>query len=721
MDKVYEILRNGCNSVRNVFYTIGDGVDFFAKAFVNLKRARSENESLLPPPNPLADPQSRPVLSQPPTLAPSADEERPSKRRRLSVSAAPRTSLAPLTPLVPSSPFAPPILPAPATPSALPSTPFVLRRSSSGLPDALQAPTPPDLAFTSRSRFNAVTAARPPLYPSARQLILSRPSTHRHHQKRSSGQINIPPRRFSRLATPTSKPFRSPSMLRPPSRVPGPLLKESKVDAEAQHAKRPSFLPPRPSLTKTRRCGFGFAPMRPRHLRVPSASQSNGAPGPSNLQQIDIPSVQARPPVPANPAKDTQPEYSDSTDPERVLDQNILRQKASVSKERESERQSQDIALKIRQQNRYVKEQRFRRQALQRSVISRLSQHLPSEPTDTIERPPPYGSQFEINYYEDVEGDALDWDERTDSGARRERQDQVSVIGDNNHASGGPHQVFTSAFAPLTSASLRRLRHYMCNRRYRCQELNRIRGMVINGDDIVKLKPSCWLNDEIINSYFQLLVDRSERNVQERSHKIEGSGLSNGGRFEDIPATADGGCGSLSSGDRGCDTPRVTYINSFFYSRLVSARDRRAGHYAYDYDRVRRWTRRNNVFSYDIMLVPINQQNLHWSLGVINFMKGTVTHLDSMGGADSQFICEDLLRWVNDEARDKGVKNFDPRSWKIVHINAPQQCNSDDCGVFTCKFGDWVSRGWKNFTFTSDHMNYFRSRIAHELLMGRAT
>ncbi|CDF37848.1 unnamed protein product [Chondrus crispus] len=160
-------------------------------------------------------------------------------------------------------------------------------------------------------------------------------------------------------------------------------------------------------------------------------------------------------------------------------------------------------------------------------------------------------------------------------------------------------------------------------------------------------------------------------------------------------------------------------MNSFFYTKLVRF-NRAKGCSVYEYKQVRRWTRQFDVFSYDVMLIPINQANTHWTLGVINFKDQTVEHLDSMGTGGLLKVREHLMSWVRDEAADKS-KPFSPNNWTMPPRDVPRQLNSDDCGVFLCKFADFISRGWQEFTFSQQHMNYFRSRIAHELLMERAT
>jgi Ulp1 family protease len=94
---------------------------------------------------------------------------------------------------------------------------------------------------------------------------------------------------------------------------------------------------------------------------------------------------------------------------------------------------------------------------------------------------------------------------------------------------------------------------------------------------------------------------------------------------------------------------------------------------------------------------------------------------DSMGSTH-QTVVDILLRWVEDELKDKKQQVLDRSEWsRAVHgRDVPQQTNSDDCGMFLCKFADFVARGGR-LNFSSRHMNYFRARMAHELLMKRVS
>jgi sentrin-specific protease 1 len=110
---------------------------------------------------------------------------------------------------------------------------------------------------------------------------------------------------------------------------------------------------------------------------------------------------------------------------------------------------------------------------------------------------------------------------------------------------------------------------------------------------------------------------------------------------------------------------------------------------------------------------------MHWTLAVVNFRDKRVEYYDSMGGGNAALLSF-LLRWVVDEMQHKKGQVLDESEWETVAHgrNVPQQRNSDDCGVFMCKFADFLARG-AEINFTAAHMNYFRARMAHELMMKR--
>ncbi|XP_044539704.1 sentrin-specific protease 2-like [Gracilinanus agilis] len=190
--------------------------------------------------------------------------------------------------------------------------------------------------------------------------------------------------------------------------------------------------------------------------------------------------------------------------------------------------------------------------------------------------------------------------------------------------------------------------------------------LTVTRGDLQTLSDSQWLNDEIINFYLRLLVDRSQK--------------------------------------RGL--PRLHAFSTFFYPKLTTA----------GYQGVRRWTKGLDLFQQDLILVPIHQR-AHWSLLSIDLRKKTIKHLDSMAGKDPH-IHTRMLQYLQEESKSKRNTELDPTEWTLdtdQSWDIPQQSNTSDCGVFLCKYADYISQD-KPFTFTQNHMPHFRKRMVWEIL-----
>ncbi|XP_068123440.1 sentrin-specific protease 1 [Hyperolius riggenbachi] len=190
--------------------------------------------------------------------------------------------------------------------------------------------------------------------------------------------------------------------------------------------------------------------------------------------------------------------------------------------------------------------------------------------------------------------------------------------------------------------------------------------LTISRKDIMTLNSLNWLNDEIINFYMNLLMERSKR-----------KGL-----------------------------PKVHAFNTFFFPKLKSA----------GFQAVKRWTKKVDVFSADILLVPVHL-GVHWCLTVVDFRKKTITYYDSMGGQNNEG-CKLLLQYLKQESQDKKGIPFDTNGWTLSSKRSqeiPQQMNGSDCGMFACKYADYITKE-KPITFTQHHMPYFRKRMVWEIL-----
>jgi len=99
---------------------------------------------------------------------------------------------------------------------------------------------------------------------------------------------------------------------------------------------------------------------------------------------------------------------------------------------------------------------------------------------------------------------------------------------------------------------------------------------------------------------------------------------------------------------------------SYFYTKLAESPE-------YTYANVRRWTKRAKVdlFSRDLVIVPIRQGNMHWTLGLINLRQKRFEFIASMHGSDGGRLAV-LRRYLKDEHQDKKGAPLDLSDWEDV-------------------------------------------------------
>lgn len=154
----------------------------------------------------------------------------------------------------------------------------------------------------------------------------------------------------------------------------------------------------------------------------------------------------------------------------------------------------------------------------------------------------------------------------------------------------------------------------------------------ITMENIQCLRNGAWLNDEVINLYFELLKEREKREPK---------------KFL-----------------------RCHFFNTFFYKKLVSGND------GYDFKAVRRWTTQRRIgyglIECDKIFVPIHRE-IHWCLAVINIKDKKFQYLDSLGGRDDG-VLETLARYFVDEVKDKSNQMINVKSWRHEHAcDLPRQ------------------------------------------------
>ncbi|GLB36383.1 putative cysteine proteinase [Lyophyllum shimeji] len=196
----------------------------------------------------------------------------------------------------------------------------------------------------------------------------------------------------------------------------------------------------------------------------------------------------------------------------------------------------------------------------------------------------------------------------------------------------------------------------------------------VNDTDLSRLLPGQWLNDEIINFYGALIIGRWEES-KENPFK-QGTTLLN-----------------------------VHYFSSFFWAKLKEG---------YEKGRLAKWTKKVDIFSKDVVLIPINHSNAHWTSAAINFRRKRIESYDSMGTRRDN-VFKALRAYLDAEHRNKKKKPFDFTGWKDYSIEEPQQENGYDCGVFTCQYLQGLSRGDDSIRFTQKDMPHLRRRMIWEI------
>ncbi|KAL5855045.1 hypothetical protein ACOSQ4_004847 [Xanthoceras sorbifolium] len=188
-------------------------------------------------------------------------------------------------------------------------------------------------------------------------------------------------------------------------------------------------------------------------------------------------------------------------------------------------------------------------------------------------------------------------------------------------------------------------------------------AVLISKRDVELLQPETFINDTIIDFYIKYLKNKIPPDEQHRFH----------------------------------------FFNSFFFRKLAdldkdpsSACEGKAA-----FQRVRKWTRKVNLFKKDYVFIPVNY-SFHWSLivichpGEVVYCKDDkiekspkvpcILHMDSIKGSHrglknlvQSYLCEEWKE-RHDNIEDDIPSKFS--SLRFVPLELPQQENSFDCGLF---------------------------------------
>jgi len=216
--------------------------------------------------------------------------------------------------------------------------------------------------------------------------------------------------------------------------------------------------------------------------------------------------------------------------------------------------------------------------------------------------------------------------------------------------------------SPITPAMEQAIREAMSSneRRVLIEEYN----IPITVRDLRTLQGLNWLNDEVINFYMGMIVKRSE----------------------------------------GPDYPKVWAFSTFFYPKLIDG-----GHAS-----VKRWSKKVDLFSCSLIFVPVHL-GMHWCLAVVDMDTKEINYYDSMGGNNNRCL-DALKKYLNEEHKAKKGSPLEMSEWHTnLKKDIPQQMNGSDCGMFACKFSEYLSRR-KRISFTQANMPLFRRRMIYEIV-----
>ncbi|AET41144.1 SUMO protease ULP1 Ecym_7307 [Eremothecium cymbalariae DBVPG len=149
----------------------------------------------------------------------------------------------------------------------------------------------------------------------------------------------------------------------------------------------------------------------------------------------------------------------------------------------------------------------------------------------------------------------------------------------------------------------------------------------------------------------------------------------------------------------------IVAFNSFFYSTLSQR----------GYQGVRRWLKKKKVKITDLdkVFAPINLNQSHWVLGVIDIAHKKILYADSMSSVPSEMsfaVMKDLQAYLQEESGHTMGSDFE-----LQHIVCPLQPNGFDCGVYVCTNALYLSQD-QELTFDQIDVARMRTYIGHMIL-----
>lgn len=205
-------------------------------------------------------------------------------------------------------------------------------------------------------------------------------------------------------------------------------------------------------------------------------------------------------------------------------------------------------------------------------------------------------------------------------------------------------------------------------------------------------KPKSWLSDEVINKIMALLNQREDMLRDTMA----------------FPNRTDAAHGSNY------------FFHSFLFAKLY------ADNNEYNFEAVQKYAKRVNLFRKGKVFFPLNNDQSHWNLVVLDISKKCATIYDSLVGRPLLVkYMEYLVDYIYDDAvfknlMDRQTADEERKGWfyQQPEDGVPQQQNSYDCGVFTVMYAMYLSEDLP-LSFSQGDMPEFRSLLIYLMLRGR--
>jgi len=201
-----------------------------------------------------------------------------------------------------------------------------------------------------------------------------------------------------------------------------------------------------------------------------------------------------------------------------------------------------------------------------------------------------------------------------------------------------------------------------------------------------------YLQDEILNRYVELLMERHKRSTME-----------------------------VPEGDRPLP---IHCFSSFFFQKIFDSEPSSV-------ENVSRWRNKitstgKNAFELGKLIIPVNIEDDHWALAIAYVQDRKFQYLDSMGRGGEKYL-RALRDWFKQEAaywtnRGRDMKELgDIDTWEVLGVpgGLPQQVDSSSCGVFVCYYANYITAGMvPHFQASRARTTLMRKRISLDLLNG---